>query len=113
MLAKALSITCKLIMNNHIYKFDDKIHVQQNEGSIGVTFTGIASEIKMLRWCDKLKKKLEELNIVNHLQTRLVDDITLIPEVISPGMKYVNDVLVYCAEKEKMKINTLRMIIEP
>ena len=101
MLAEAVSKASISIMNNHIYKFDDKYYVQKNEGSIGVTFTGVAAEIKMLRWCLKLKQKLQQLNIKNHLQTRLVDDITMIPEIIKPGMKYENGVLVHCNEKEK------------
>ena len=63
-------------------------------------FTGVASEIKMLKWCLKLKEKLKKMNIVNHLQARLVDDITLIPEVIKPSMKVIDE-LVFCSEKEK------------
>ena len=55
----------------------------------------------MLRWCLKLKVKLQKLNIKNHLQSRLVDDITLIPEFIKPGMKVVDDKLVFCSQKEK------------
>ena len=51
MFAEALSIASKQIMNNHVYRFGENIHVQQNEGSIGVMFTGIAAEIKMLKWC--------------------------------------------------------------
>ena len=101
MLAESISKACILIMNNHVYKFSEKFYVQENEGSIGVTFTGIAAEIKMLRWCLKLKVKLQKLNIKNHLQSRLVDDITLIPESIKPGMKVVDDKLVFCSQKEK------------
>ena len=101
MLSEAVSIACKLMMDNHVYKFDNKFYIQSNEGSIGVMFTGVASEIKMLKWCLKLKEKLKKLNIVNHLQARLVDDITLIPEVIPPGMKIKNDELVLCRDKEK------------
>ena len=70
MLAEAIAITCRLIMNNHMYKFGDSYHVQENEGSIGVKFTGIASEIKMLKWCQKLKTKLQKLKIVNHLHSK-------------------------------------------
>ena len=32
-----------------------------------------------------LKEKLKELNIVNKLQSRLVDDITVIPKYLKPG----------------------------
>ena len=46
--AESLAIACKQIMNNHVNEFAKNVHVQQNEGSIGVMFTGIAAEIKML-----------------------------------------------------------------
>ena len=98
--AETLGIACKQIMNNHVYEFADKIHVQQNEGSIGVMFTGIAAEIKMLKWCKEFKRKLEDLNIKNNIQPRLVDDITLLPEVIKPGMRLEEDRLVYHKDKE-------------
>ena len=77
MLSEAIAIAFKLMMDNHIYKFDNKYYVQSNEGTIRVMFTGVASEIKMLKWCLKLKEKLKKMNIMNHLQARLVDDIFL------------------------------------
>ena len=98
--AESLAIACKQIMNNHVYEFANNIHVQQNEGSIGVMFTGIVAEIKMLKWCIEFKTKLKDLKIKNYLQPRLVDDITLLPEVIKPGMRFENDTLVYHKDKE-------------
>ena len=60
--AKALAVASKQLMDNHVYKFDDKIRVQTNKGSIGVEFTGIAAEIKMLKWCVKLREMLAKLH---------------------------------------------------
>ena len=100
MFAESLAIASKQIMNNHIYQFANNIHVQQDEGSIGVMFTGIAAEMKVLNWCTMLKNKLEVLKIKNYLQPWLVDDITLLPEVIEPGMRFENDKLVHYIEKE-------------
>ena len=40
------------------------------------------------------------MKITNYLQPRLVDDITLLPEVIKPGMRFENDTLVYHKDKE-------------
>ena len=80
-------------------EFANNIHVQQNEGSIGVMFTGIVAEIKMLKWCIEFKTKLKDLKIKNYLQPRLVDDITLLPEVMKLGMRFENDKLVYHKEK--------------
>ena len=55
MFAEFMYITTKTLMNNHIYEFSNELHVQTDEGSIGVEFTGVASEIYMLKWCYKLK----------------------------------------------------------
>ena len=54
----------------------------------------------MLRLCKEFKRKLEDLNIKNNIQPRLVDDITLLPEVIKPGMRLEEDRLVYHKDKE-------------
>ena len=43
-----------LIMNNHVYRFENDIRVQRNEGGIGLTLTGVLSELKMLSWWMKL-----------------------------------------------------------
>ena len=56
--AEKMSVVVKLVMNNHVYKFADKLRVQENEGGIGVTLTGILSELKMLLWEIKFKDKL-------------------------------------------------------
>ena len=88
-------------MNNHIYEFSNEVHVQTDEGSIGVEFTGVASEIYMLKWCYKLKNKLLSMHIRNDLQPRMVDDITLLPQVLQPGARIENGVIIIKEDKVK------------
>ena len=61
---------------------------------MGVKFTGIAGEIYMLLWCLKFSRKLKDVNIVNRMLHRMVDDITILPSVIDPGVRFENDKLV-------------------
>ena len=118
LLAECIYIATKLMMDNHMYQFSNEIRVQQNEGSIGVQFTGVASEIHMLNWCNTFSNKMSELGIKNSLQTRLVDDITIMPNVIQPGIKLENNILVYCSEKEEEDrhlpedVRTMKIIAE-
>ena len=98
MLAECMCVATKFLMNNHIYEFGGNVHVQEGNGSIGVQFTGIAGEIYMLLWCSKLKDKLSKLNIVNKFQHRMVDDITILPNVIQPGTRFEDDKLVIKAD---------------
>ena len=70
-------------MNNHIYKFDNKLWAEKDVGSISVKVTGDLGEIQMLKRC----KKLEELGIENAMKVRFVDDITLLPKVLEPGVE--------------------------
>ena len=98
--AESVYIATKLMMDNHMYKFSNDIRVQDNSGSIGVEFTGVAAEIHMLKWCQKFCQKMQELGIKNSLHARLVDDITLMPKIIEPGVRLENDKLVYHSENE-------------
>ena len=53
MIVEAVSVAINLIMNNHIYVFDGKVFLQEDEGSIGMRLTGILAEIVMIFWCKK------------------------------------------------------------
>ena len=100
LLSETLAIVIRLLMNNHIYKFNNEIRVQIDEGSIGMTYVGIVAEIKVIKWNLKLKEKLETLKIANEIHSTFVDDITLAPEIIKPGMKLEDGKLVHCKVKE-------------
>ena len=96
-----MSTGVRLVMNNHVYKFNKITRVQENKGGIGVELTGVLAELKMLLWGWKLQNKLKNLNIINDVYDRFVDDITMLPSVIKPGFKLVGDKLVYNEEKFK------------
>ena len=46
-----------------------------------------------------MKSELERLKIKNYLQARVVDDITLLPNVIEPGMRFIGGEVKFCEEK--------------
>ena len=48
----------------------------------------------------KIERKLETLKIGNEIHSTFVDDITLAPEIIKPGMKLEDGKLVHCKVKE-------------
>ena len=94
MFAEAMSIATKILMNNNLYEFNDEVFLQEDEGGIGVEYTGIISEIAMLKWNKNLKEKLKRLKFTNELQERLIDDITVLPTLVEPGTEFENDELV-------------------
>ena len=104
MWAEAIVYGVQLIMQNHVYKFDNQIKVQKDGGSIGVTLTGVLSEIKMLKWCHKFRNTCDNIGIQIDLEDRFVDDITLILEETKPGLKLISGQLVHCEDKFKEDI---------
>ena len=99
MWAEAIVFSVKLLMQNHMYKFDNQIKVQTDGGSTGVTVTGVLSEIKMLKWCKVFRDTLANIGIKNELEARFVDDITLLLNELKPGTRYRNGTLVHYEEK--------------
>ena len=58
----------------------------------------------MILWCEDLSERLVKAEILNDLMPRFVDDITLLPEVIDPGMKLVDGKLEYfedCVDEDE------------
>ena len=99
MFAESIHVATTMLMNNHIYEFANNKHLQEGNGSIGVEFTGVAGEIYMLIWCSKLKDTLSKLGIVNKFQHRMVDDITILPDIIKAGYRFDNGKIVYNSDK--------------
>ena len=98
MIAEMIALIVKFIMNNHIYVFNGEVYLQENEGSIGIRLTGVLADIVMILWCQKFASKLKDIGVENDLLTRFVDDITILPTVIKPGIRLVEDKLVYKEE---------------
>ena len=95
MLAEALAIAVKLAMESNVYKFDKTLRVKEDSGGMGVTLTGVISEIKMMKWCKRFSQKLNEINIRNEVLERFVDDITLCPTAIPPGWKFEDGNMIF------------------
>ena len=86
-MSELIAFAVKFIMNNHIYVFDGNVYLQEKEGSIGIRLTGLLAEIIMIIWCKKFSNKLKEIGISNDLLSRYVDDMTVLPTVIPPGVR--------------------------
>ena len=85
--AEAIAYSCKLVMSNHVFMFDGEVYVQTNEGSTGLKLTGVLAELKMILWCIELSEKMVKTGVKNELLPRFVDDITMLPSVIKPGIR--------------------------
>ena len=99
MWAECLAIAVKMIMNNHIYIFDNQMRIQEGNGSIGVRATGQIGEIQMSRWDKKFSIPLKKLTIESDLQVRFVDDETVVLPVVDVGIEYKDGQLVYNPDK--------------
>ena len=105
-LTEAVVVAVETIINNHMFIFNDKIYLQEDEGSTGVRLTGILAEIIMILWCQELSNQLEKIGITNDLIPRYVDDITLLPTVVPPGWILASNKLEFVEHlvEEDMKV---------
>ena len=70
LVAEALGILCKVIMNHHVYKFAGKTKLQQGKGCIGDEAIGVIALLIMIWWSRQFKNKIDKWNIVNEMLTR-------------------------------------------
>ena len=63
MLAQAIKIAIKVVMNGHIYKFNGETKQQKEWGAIGLEITGEIAGVFMQWWDKKMNMKLEENGI--------------------------------------------------
>ena len=99
MLVEALRIALKLVMDNHMYEFDNEIRRQTSGGAIGLELTGTIAQVFMV-WYDKqIVNKLTEIGLEPLAYKRYVDDINaVLPEtqlgaVFRNGEMVVDDTL--------------------
>ena len=95
MMKEAFKIALELILNKHIYIFNNEIKIQQKGGPIGLDITGVIAKIFMCWWDDEFLKRLNKANIKTYLYKRYVDDMNTCVNVITAGMKWDNGKLVY------------------
>ena len=74
LLMKAFEVALKLVMNNHIFTFNDENFKQLNGGAIGVSIAGDVANLFMVWWDRELKLRLQTEKITLQLYSRYVDD---------------------------------------
>ena len=100
MFGKCIEILIKTGMQNHVYRFHNKIRRQKSGGPIGLALTGEVADCFMLNWDEKFKEKLKSLGFSLLLYSRLKDDILISTNSVKKGTKYENGNLVKDASKE-------------
>ena len=88
MLKEALKIGMSVVMNNHMYTFDGRIHRQESGGSIDLELTRNIAQVFMIWWDCTLKSRLAESGILVRLMKRYVDDVNLAEQEIPLGARY-------------------------
>ena len=99
MLKEALKIGMSVVMNNHMYTFDGRIHRQESGGSIGLELTGNIAQVYMIWWDRTLKSRLAESGILVRLMKRYVDDVNLAAQEVPLGARYEDGRLVIKQEE--------------
>ena len=105
LVAEALAVLCKIIMNNHVYSFAGKTLLQEGKGCIGDKAIGIIALLVMIWWCGKFKDKLQKVNIVNDLLKIYIDDVNGVYSSVKAGTEYVEETLKHNIEKEDKERN--------
>ena len=94
MFGKAIELMIEIGMENHIYKFGNKVRMQKKGGPIGLALTGEVADCYMLNWDRKYLERLESLGIKTLLYSRLKDDILISTRSLEKGAKYVDGELI-------------------
>ena len=74
LLIKAFEVALKLVMNNHIFTFNNELFKQIHGGAIGVSIAGDVANLFMVWWDRELKAHLTRAKIILLLYSRYVDD---------------------------------------
>ena len=78
MLAQAIKIDIKVVMNGHVYKFNGETKQKEEGGAIGLEITGEIAGVFMQWWDKQMNMKLEENGVRVKMYKRYVDDINII-----------------------------------
>ena len=77
------------IMENHIYTFNYEIKLQSRGGPIGLQLTGVLAQLFMVWWDRQFVKKVEDNGLKLRVYKRYVDDINVIMNSPSSGLRFV------------------------
>ena len=83
MWCEAVGVLIREVMGNHCYKFEGRLYIQEQGGSIGLDLTGVVAEIYMSWWDKQLIVLLREDGIFVLFYERYVDDSNMVLEVES------------------------------
>ena len=97
----AIELMIRVGMENHVYRFNNKIHVQKTGGPIGLALTGEVADCYMLNWDKKFLEKLKTFGLKPLVYSRLKDDILLAIEAFEKGTKLIDNELIFDEEKSK------------
>ena len=96
MIAVAIEVGITTVMENHLYRFNNNVYLQQEGGPIGLELTGAIARVYMLWWDNQLKIKIGNAGLEwqMYFYMRYVDDANIVGEIMEPGIRYENDKLV-------------------
>ena len=98
--AKTIEIMSIAGMDNHVYKFANKLYKQKSGGPIGLALTGDIADCYLIQWDKKFIRKLKYLNINLIFYKRFKDDITIITEDLEHGSRFEDEKVIIDIEKK-------------
>ena len=101
LILKAIGITLKIIFNNHIYTFNQKLYRQIKRGAIGVGITVEVANLFMVWWDRQLKSNLLKQGVIIKMYSRYVDDGTIVVKTVTDYNEEMDKKEI---EKETMEI---------
>ena len=78
MVAKAIEVGIKTVMETHVYKFAGNMRAQKKGGAIGLELTGEIAGVFMNWWDRQMRARIEENGMKILMYKRYVDDINLV-----------------------------------
>jgi hypothetical protein len=101
----AMKVTLLLIMENHMYTFDNKIKLQSRGGPIGLQLTGVLAQLFMVWWDREFEHKMKEIGLRLWMYKRYVDDVNSIMSIPKMGLRFDGSNLVedeVAAEEDRL-----------
>ena len=90
MFTAAMKVVLLFIKENHMYTFNNDIKLQSRGGPIGLELTGVLAQLFMVWWDRQCVKKVEDNGLRLRVYKRYVDDINVIMNTPSSGLRFVD-----------------------
>ena len=87
-IAKVLEIGVRTVLENHVYKFGNKIYRQVVGGPMGLKLTRIIARLVMDRWARQFEEKLQQAGVHLDLIKKYVDDMNIILKAIGLHLRW-------------------------